>query len=126
MPSTPVVWTYSACSRHLSLLRPTMAACSHPCWLGPWGHPIQEHFTDHAITQYLSIDNSNDRAERGGWLTALGHPDLGNVRPQHGGWPAVSHYGYVCRANGDALPVPGPSQTPSIVPQVLLGSAIVP
>src|SRR5262249_23160544 len=76
-------------------------------------------------SQYLSIDNSNDRAERGGWLTAPGHPESSNVRPQHGGWPGEFHGGYVCRANGDALPVAGPSQTPSIAPQALLGSGIV-
>jgi hypothetical protein len=45
MPSTLVVWTHGACSRHRFLLLLTPAACLHPGGLGPRGHPIQEHFT---------------------------------------------------------------------------------
>ena len=44
-PSALVVWTHGACASHPSLLLPTPAACSHPRWLGPRGHPIQQHLT---------------------------------------------------------------------------------
>jgi hypothetical protein len=96
--------------------------CDYPC-------PPTIGHSNHSRTmpsQCLSIDNSNDCAEPGVELAALGHLESGNVRSPRGGWPARSHCGSAYRASCDAPPVPGLSHTPSIAPRAWLGSGTVP
>src|SRR5262249_41423340 len=124
---------YNFCLPHASVRQPvpqpvpTNGTGSATQWR-PCTPAMAAGLTDHVRTvrtmpsQCLSIDNSNDRAERGVSPVMPDHPEPGSGQPQGGVRRAGCHCGYVCRANCDAPPVPGPSHTPSIAPRAWLGS----